>query len=246
MFSLFLQGFCGWSLVVYDRLLVPSNPAIGVLRYKDNYYAFCDKHAAYEFSSAPDRLAIMSSDTLDSKSSVSLLFLHFPSFHWGKYQMRRRLYHLHSSFFLSHLRSFHLFITLRFLPFRPRFLYFLSPFLFAVFLFGIFTVVPPPLPFLSLPSPFISSTLRHPPLPSAFPLFSLTVIVCCIFTVVPAPVPFLSLPSPFISSSISFTDALLIYGLFTICHLSLPDESHLCWYPLYFRLQLYHWSRRSC
>ena len=77
MFSLFLQGFCGWSLVVYDRLLVPSNPAIGVLRYKDNYYAFCDKHAAYEFSSAPDRLAIMSTDTLDSKSSVCVRSL-FP------------------------------------------------------------------------------------------------------------------------------------------------------------------------
>ena len=82
MFSLFLQGFCGWSLVVYDRLLVPSNPAIGVLRYKDNYYAFCDKHAAYEFSSAPDRLAIMSTDTLDSKSSVcvrSLFPIHMSS-----------------------------------------------------------------------------------------------------------------------------------------------------------------------
>lgn len=52
--SLF-QGFCGWSLVVYDRLLIPSNPGIGVLRYKDNYYAFCDKQAAYEFSSAPER-----------------------------------------------------------------------------------------------------------------------------------------------------------------------------------------------
>ena len=49
------QGFCGWSLVVYDRLLVPSNPANGVLRYKDNYYAFSDKQAAYEFANAPDR-----------------------------------------------------------------------------------------------------------------------------------------------------------------------------------------------
>ena len=50
-----VQGFCGWSLVVYDRLLIPSNPANGVLRYKDNYYAFCDKQAAYEFANAPDR-----------------------------------------------------------------------------------------------------------------------------------------------------------------------------------------------
>lgn len=54
-FFCIFQGFCGWSLVVYDRLLIPSNPANGVLRYKDNYFAFCDKQAAYEFSNAPDR-----------------------------------------------------------------------------------------------------------------------------------------------------------------------------------------------
>ncbi len=55
VFSFHFQGFCGWSLVVYDRLLVPSNPANGVLRYKDNYYAFSHKQAAYEFANAPDR-----------------------------------------------------------------------------------------------------------------------------------------------------------------------------------------------
>ena len=54
------QGFCGWSLVVYDRLLIPSNPANGVLRYKDSYYAFSDKQAAYEFANAPDRCGIKS------------------------------------------------------------------------------------------------------------------------------------------------------------------------------------------
>ena len=43
--------------MAYDRLLMLSNPAIGVLQYKDNYYAFKDKQAAYEFSNAPDRLA---------------------------------------------------------------------------------------------------------------------------------------------------------------------------------------------
>lgn len=48
------RGFCGWSLVVYDRLLIPSNPANGVLRYKDTYYSFCDKQAAYEFANSPD------------------------------------------------------------------------------------------------------------------------------------------------------------------------------------------------
>lgn len=44
------QGFCGWALVNYDRLLIPANPDIGVLRYRDHYYAFSSKPAAYEFA----------------------------------------------------------------------------------------------------------------------------------------------------------------------------------------------------
>ena len=80
------QGFCGWSLVVYDRLLVPSNPANGVLRYKDNYYAFSHKQAAYEFANAPDRyetqsllvfflLAVLLASSLATSHICSLAFL---------------------------------------------------------------------------------------------------------------------------------------------------------------------------
>lgn len=44
------KGYCGWALAKYDRLLLPANPEIGVLRYKDHYYAFCSKKAAQEFA----------------------------------------------------------------------------------------------------------------------------------------------------------------------------------------------------
>ena len=49
--------------MIADRLLMIANPALGVLRYQDNYYAFCTKEAAYEFTNAPDRLVELSART---------------------------------------------------------------------------------------------------------------------------------------------------------------------------------------
>lgn len=48
------QGFCAKSIVENDRLLLPSNPDIGVIMYKDNFYAFCNAQSAYDFASRPD------------------------------------------------------------------------------------------------------------------------------------------------------------------------------------------------
>ncbi|KAK2572230.1 Cilia- and flagella-associated protein 206 [Acropora cervicornis] len=73
----FTKGFCGWSLVVYDRLLIPSNPANGVLRYNDNYYSFCDKQAAYEFANAPDSyITGVAEAAKKSPELIQLLELH--------------------------------------------------------------------------------------------------------------------------------------------------------------------------
>lgn len=49
------QGYCALSLANFDRLLIPSNPEVGVLRYKDHYYAFSNKNAAAEFAQNPDQ-----------------------------------------------------------------------------------------------------------------------------------------------------------------------------------------------
>jgi len=48
------RGYCGWTLVKSDRLLIPSNPEIGILQYKDHYFAFSSQQAAEEFSQDPD------------------------------------------------------------------------------------------------------------------------------------------------------------------------------------------------
>lgn len=51
---LLLQGYCAWALAKFDRLLLPSHPEIGVLRYKDHYYAFSSKEAATELAQNPE------------------------------------------------------------------------------------------------------------------------------------------------------------------------------------------------
>ncbi|XP_070540608.1 cilia- and flagella-associated protein 206-like [Ptychodera flava] len=71
------RGYCGWTLVKYDRLLLPGNPDIGVLRYKDRYYTFSSKKAAYEFASEPDSFIMMVADgAKKSPELIQLLELH--------------------------------------------------------------------------------------------------------------------------------------------------------------------------
>ncbi|XP_073673191.1 cilia- and flagella-associated protein 206 [Garra rufa] len=48
------KGFCGFTLVKKNGLLLPGNPNIGVLKHKEKYYAFSSKSAAYEFASEAD------------------------------------------------------------------------------------------------------------------------------------------------------------------------------------------------
>jgi len=38
---------------------MPSNPEIGVLHYKDHYYAFSSKEAAEEFAVEPDMYVLL-------------------------------------------------------------------------------------------------------------------------------------------------------------------------------------------
>uniref|UniRef100_A0A9J8D7L9 Cilia- and flagella-associated protein 206 n=1 Tax=Cyprinus carpio carpio TaxID=630221 RepID=A0A9J8D7L9_CYPCA len=48
------KGFCGFTLVKNNGLLLPGNPKIGVLKHKEKYYAFSSRSAAYEFASKAD------------------------------------------------------------------------------------------------------------------------------------------------------------------------------------------------
>ncbi len=72
-----LQGFCGWTIVTKDRLLIPSNPEIGVLVYKDNYYAFSTAEVAYDFASRPDYFIMnVAERAKKSPELIQLLELH--------------------------------------------------------------------------------------------------------------------------------------------------------------------------
>jgi hypothetical protein len=52
------QGFCVHTLVTQDRLLVPGNPALGVVKYAGRFCVFATEKGMMEFcadASAPDR-----------------------------------------------------------------------------------------------------------------------------------------------------------------------------------------------
>ncbi|KAJ8026094.1 hypothetical protein HOLleu_33834 [Holothuria leucospilota] len=71
------RGYCGWSLVKYDRLLYPGNPSIGVLRYQDRYYVFSSREAAYDFASYPDKYIMQVAECAKrSPELIQLLELH--------------------------------------------------------------------------------------------------------------------------------------------------------------------------
>ncbi|CAG13014.1 unnamed protein product, partial [Tetraodon nigroviridis] len=52
--SLQFNGFCGYTFVCRDGLLLPGNPKLGVLKHEGKFYAFSSREAALEFASRPD------------------------------------------------------------------------------------------------------------------------------------------------------------------------------------------------
>lgn len=56
--NLAFQGYCAYTLVNQDRLLIPANPEVGVLCWREHYYAFSSKMAAEEFAVDPDGYVI--------------------------------------------------------------------------------------------------------------------------------------------------------------------------------------------
>uniref|UniRef100_H3DPD6 Cilia- and flagella-associated protein 206 n=1 Tax=Tetraodon nigroviridis TaxID=99883 RepID=H3DPD6_TETNG len=52
--SLQFNGFCGYTFVCRDGLLLPGNPKLGVLKHEWKFYAFSSREAALEFASRPD------------------------------------------------------------------------------------------------------------------------------------------------------------------------------------------------
>lgn len=71
------KGYCAYTLGKFDRLLLPGNPELGVLRYKDHYYAFVNKEAAYEFAQNPQEfIQLVAEGAKKSPELIQLLELH--------------------------------------------------------------------------------------------------------------------------------------------------------------------------
>ncbi|XP_045399948.1 cilia- and flagella-associated protein 206 isoform X2 [Lemur catta] len=48
------RGFCAYTFATTNGLLLPGNPAIGILKYKEKYYTFNTRDAAYSFAENPE------------------------------------------------------------------------------------------------------------------------------------------------------------------------------------------------
>ncbi|XP_073934537.1 cilia- and flagella-associated protein 206 isoform X2 [Castor canadensis] len=71
------RGFCGYTFATTDGLLLPGNPTIGILKYKDNYYTFNTRDAAYSFAENPEHyINLIKEKAKKNAELIQLLELH--------------------------------------------------------------------------------------------------------------------------------------------------------------------------
>nr|XP_061806840.1 cilia- and flagella-associated protein 206-like [Nerophis lumbriciformis] len=71
------NGFCGYTLVHKDGLILPGNPCIGVLKHKAKLYVFNSKEAAFQFAHNPDYfIALVEEKAKSLPELMKLLKLH--------------------------------------------------------------------------------------------------------------------------------------------------------------------------
>ncbi|XP_061669217.1 cilia- and flagella-associated protein 206 isoform X2 [Syngnathoides biaculeatus] len=76
------NGFCGYTLINKDGLILPGNPCIGILKHKEKLYAFNSKEAGLKFAHSPDYfIALVAEKAKSSPELVQLLKLHQTPFH---------------------------------------------------------------------------------------------------------------------------------------------------------------------
>nr|KAF6461615.1 hypothetical protein HJG59_002737 [Molossus molossus] len=71
------RGFCGYTLATTDGLLLPGNPAIGILKHKEKYYTFNSRSAAYSFAENPEHyINLITEKAKKNAELIQLLELH--------------------------------------------------------------------------------------------------------------------------------------------------------------------------
>ncbi|KAF6114547.1 hypothetical protein HJG60_010521 [Phyllostomus discolor] len=71
------RGFCGYTFATTDGLLLPGNPAIGILKHKEKYYTFNTRDAAYSFAEKPENyIDLITEKAKKNAELIQLLELH--------------------------------------------------------------------------------------------------------------------------------------------------------------------------
>jgi len=71
------KGCCAYSLVKHDRLLLPGNPDLGILQYKEKFYIFSSLMAAHTFAAEPAKyIDEVAEAAKKSPELIQLLELH--------------------------------------------------------------------------------------------------------------------------------------------------------------------------
>ncbi|XP_012575883.1 PREDICTED: UPF0704 protein C6orf165 homolog isoform X2 [Condylura cristata] len=71
------RGFCAYTFATTDGLLLPGNPAIGILKYKEQYYTFNTRDAAYAFAENPEKyIDLIREKAKKNAELIQLLELH--------------------------------------------------------------------------------------------------------------------------------------------------------------------------
>ncbi|XP_045699537.1 cilia- and flagella-associated protein 206 [Phyllostomus hastatus] len=71
------RGFCGYTFATTDGLLLPGNPAIGILKHKEKYYTFNTRDAAYSFAENPENyIDLITEKAKKNAELIQLLELH--------------------------------------------------------------------------------------------------------------------------------------------------------------------------
>ncbi|KAI4539297.1 hypothetical protein MG293_010689 [Ovis ammon polii] len=91
------RGFCAYTFATTDGLLLPGNPSIGILKYKDKYYTFNTRDAAYSFAENPENyIDIIREKAKKNAELIQLLELHqqFETFiQYSQANLRRKVTH---------------------------------------------------------------------------------------------------------------------------------------------------------
>ncbi|XP_057646718.1 cilia- and flagella-associated protein 206 isoform X3 [Chionomys nivalis] len=71
------RGFCGYTFAATDGLLLPGNPTIGILKYKEKYYTFNTRDAAHSFAENPEHyINLIKEKAKKNAELIQLLELH--------------------------------------------------------------------------------------------------------------------------------------------------------------------------